>query len=597
MTDALLLILIALQLWNNVRLEAIARRLPIIFLLVGASASHAQPKEGKIELRRLWTPAEAQAAAWADLQNIPANQRIFIRYLWNQVPSNEAVQSLSATLNRISRSALIFRPVPLADNRLVRIDLRSMVFDLKELQEVIDAWEFLRFDSAFSLLLTKDMLKVLLGVPKSQQPMARIKEQKGFRELPISDLDLNGVDVVRLNAGHLDQKTVVQLQLETLSAAPVVSREYFETRALNTIKDKGAYSTIFGGLYYEFAGVKTIKQVGKTKGTDEDLLFESLGIGDIDTGLTAQKIFDKRRSEQRVAMFRSDVTGKPRQIDFIPALNRRIGDGPNGVSITHDVRDEDIDASQHAIMTLRKAAFRDFAREVIWIRANGMNGYALYNAAGELQEAVPDNVAVDRTIPAPHTVRLQAASSCIRCHEGERSSGFRAVRNDVMTLLERGLDVFGDVSDPNRLIFETINELGSQFKGKPDKFIQQARFGYQSAMTEAVGTWKGGLPTDVVTNAAKEFERSYAAFNYDRVTPAMALRELGFDAVPAETAQAFLKRLLRPDPNIAVFGIIPEDPRLFALLNDIPVYRRDWFLIRPFAQVRANAELAKMRKP
>lgn len=543
------------------------------------------PKIPEPKLTALLTPKAVQLMAWEDLQSLPPEQRLLTRYIYDPKGGVDWVKSQSANLNRISRSSLIFRPVPMADNRLLRVDLSAMVFDLKELTEVLDTWELLRFDPTMNLLLTKSGIRIVLSIPENQRPHARVREGKVFADYPLHLL--KDVDVVRINAQHLNPNITNSLQLETFSAAPVISSGYFETRALSTIQDKGAFKVIWGGLYYQFNGIKK----NLKKGTDEDLFFESLGVGDIAAGITAQKIYDRLRSEQRLAMFRSDVTGKPRQIDFLPTLNRRIGDGVSAVSVTHDIKDEDIDQSQHAIYTLRKAAFKDNAREVVFIKANGFNGYVLFNNKGELQDEVPFDVAGDSTVPNPHTKRLQCAISCIRCHEVPHS-GWIPARNDVMTLLEKGLDVFGDVSDLNRPVFETIRELSAQYKGRPDRFFAQARNSFQVSMLEATGAWIGS-PTAIVGVAGKHLQTSFNEYNYERVTPVKALRELGFESVPATGATKFLQGLLKPSLQDAVFGIIPEDPVIFALTHDLPIYRKDFAMIHAFAQFRAQRELQK----
>jgi len=582
--ELLLLILIALQFWGNLQNRKILRKLPLLFVPFLPAAASAQPKEvvgpqPKVELKRLWTPADAQAAALADLMTLPVEQRLLTRYIWIQTPDPEAVKSVSATLNRISRSSIIFRPVPLADNRLVRFSLAQLSFDIdKDLAEIVSTWEALRFDPKFNLLLTPDTLKVVLGLPVTQQPVATVRNGNTFEPMALGNLSAQ--DVVRVVAGHLDAKTAFSLQLATLSAAPIVTKEYLEFRALSSIKDKGPFATIFGGLYYEFRGIGKAAKKGQT---DLDALLDSVGA----TG--------KRVAEQRVGMFRSGITGKPRAVDFLPATNLRVGDGQAFILVTDDVKDESIDATQHAMQTLRKQSFKPDGHEVIFSANNGLQAYALFNGDGGLVDEVPPDIAADTTIPAQFPKRLQSASSCIRCHEAEGSDGLKNVSNDVQTLLERGLDVFGDVSDLNRPIFRTVQELGSQYKGRPDKFIKQARFQFQSAMLDATGPWEKTKPTDIVKVTAARLEKDTSAYWYGQVDAPTALRELGFVAVPKTEAGPFLRRLLRPDADARAFGIQPEDVRLGALLMDLPISRVEWSLVFAYAQSRANKQLLLMK--
>ena len=525
----------------------------------------------------LLSPTQAISLVKVDLATLTPAQRLTTRYLYDTRGGIEWVKNETANLNRISRNTDTIRPIPLANNRLLRVDLTQLCFDLTQLQEYIDTWEELRFDPTMNLILTSDVFNVILGLPVDKQPLVIGRLGPGkYGKWKFNECDQN-VDVIRITILPLD--TVIT----TLSCAFLVEGHYFDSRALSSIKDKGAFAQIWGGLSYEFNGIKRSKD--QKVQTDEDLFFQALGIGNKQQ--KAQEIFDNLHSEQRIALFRSGVTDKSRQIDFLPILNRRIGDGVSGVSVTHDVRDQDIQTMHHALMSLRKKIFRDFAREVIFIKANGFNGYCLFNAQGVLQDEVPFDVANDSSIPHPHTQRLQSSISCIRCHESAGHSGWIPAQNDVMTLLENGADVFGDVSEQNKAIFETLNDLKSQYRGKPDKFFTAARNGFQEAMVSSTGLWKGN-PINAVTEAGKYLESSYNNYNFARVTPSIALQELGFEAVPDKEAIKFLKVLLKPDQNSRVFGIVPEDVRIFALTHDIPIYRKDFAMIFQFAQYRVE---------
>lgn len=555
-------------------------------LLVASCLGQAGPARSfvgpprPVELSRLCTPVEAQTLALADVLTLPAIVRPQIRYVWLQEPSAERIKSLSATLNRVGRNAIIFRPEPLGENRLLRVDLTKLTFDVEQdLKEIAEVWEKLRFDPRFNLLLTPETLKVVLALPEAKRPLALVRDGKDFK--PVRLEELAEADVVRLVAGHLDSQASAQLQAETGSAAAIVSAEYFEFRALASIKGKGAYTTIWGGLYYEFKGIKkAAKGSGKT---DLDTLLERLGA----TG--------KRVAEQRVGMFRSGVTMKPRAIDFLPATNLRIGDGQGAVVVTHDIRDDSIEPSQHAMQTLSKAALKPDGHEVINIGANGFLEYSLFNGKSELVDEVPQEIASDTTVPGQHTKRLQAASSCIACHEAEGSDGWKTVKNDVQTLIEKGFDVFGDVSDPSRRIDRTVQELAAQYKGRPEKFIRGARYSLQAAILEATGAWEKTKPTDVVKVTAKRLEADRNAYWYDDVTPAKALSEFGFQAVPKAQSITFLKRLLPPDLESRAFGIVPEDVRIAWLLADQPASRQDFALVYAFGQFRAQRELLRMK--
>lgn len=554
--------------------------------LLAATAS-AQPKRELIqapksapELRRLLTPAEAYQLAAIDLTtSVPEADRVFTRYLWLREHDDEKVKCLAADLNRVSRGRVVFRPVPLAGNRLVRFDLRKLSFDFeKDISEIIEVWEKLRFDPSFNELLTPDALKVVLSLPEERRPFAVVRDGSGFATMPLHKLE--SAAVVRIPPRHLDLKTVLAVQTATLSAAPVVTAEYFQWRALTQVQGKDKlYQTVWGGLYYQFKGIKKSTQKGKS---DLDVLLERLGA----TGEVT--------AEQRTAKGDSGVTKKPRAERYLPARNRRLGDGPSAVVITEDVRFDSIDASQDPIMTLRRQVFRPDGGEIIWIEPNGFNAYALVNGQGELVDEVPQEIATDTTVPGAHPKVLQPAISCIRCHEAEGSDGWKPSVNEVQLLLANGFDVFGDVSDPDQPTYKTLQELGAEYKGNPDKFLKSARFAYQAAVLEATGPWGKLPPTAVVRAAAKRLEADMNAYWYGNVSPAVALAELGFEVRDKAMAKAILSHLLPPSRESLTFGFYPEDSRIARLKSDLPMSRVTWSFIYPYAQARAQREVIRI---
>src|ERR1017187_8125901 len=269
----------------------------------------------------------ALAIAVKDIQSLPVYDRPFIRYIYMPSGKQEDLQLTSLTLNYISRASTIVRPLPI-DKTMVRVDLRHYAPREKDFEEFSQTWYNFTFDPMFSLLLTKDTLK-----------FSQIILQSG--DLAEGKI-IGSQDVAKVLSPHIDAKLFATLVLETGSAAPVVNHRYFITRALSTIQDKGVFKTIYGGLYYDFIGIKT----GAKKGTDEDVLFEQLGVGDIESGVTAAKIFDKLRSDSRLAVFRSGITGRPRRVDFLRTLAGRIEDNASLISVTHDIKQQDIDRSE-----------------------------------------------------------------------------------------------------------------------------------------------------------------------------------------------------------------------------------------------------------
>lgn len=545
------------------------------------------------------TLAEAHTIALADLQTIPVEEHIFIRWVWIQEPSKNSIKALSSGLNYVSRATVPVRPLPLGDGRLVRVDLRKFAPRIGDLNEWIKTWELLANDPTFSLLITKDVLENILK-QAGPHPFVRVAQADGgFADVELAKFDASKVDVVRLEGPHLNIANVVALQDATQSLAPVVEYHYFLLRALTAIQDKGVFREIWGGIYYELAGVKQVqakkeddaKKV-EAKETDEDLLFRSLGIGDVNKGITAAKIFADLRSDQRVAVFRSGITGKPRRVDLFPTLSSR--HGSSIVTVTHDIRDQDVDVGQHAILNLLQV--KDFAREVIFTRANGFNGYALFNADGVLQREVPPDVAVDRTIPAPHSPRLQPAISCISCHEGEGSDGYKALTNDVKALLGQKLDIFDDLSERKGDVPDTLDRLAGLYAGSPDKVLRRARDDFSENQLRVTGPWEKSAKndqTDVIKLTANEIVGAVYRYRYDLVDAQQALRELGH-VVEKEAAVKTLNELLPPDKGSIQFGIAVEDPRLGALKAGLGINRNDWALVYSYAASRVQREVMPM---
>lgn len=547
-----------------------------------------EPKK-EAPITRLPDGRHAYALAWADLQSFTPTDAFYLRYLFIPDFTPEKLKATTLGINYVSRASVPLRLNPLTSGFLVRVDLRKFAPAEADVKTWIDLWEEFRFDPAFNLLITRDLFESILSLPEQHQPAARIRRGQKFEEVPFKTLNLTTVDVVRLVSPSLDPQTVALVQEATASAAPIVEYRYFLTRLLSTVQDQGVFKTIYGGLYYEFAG---IPQSNQNKVTDEDLLFRQIGIGSEQE--TAAQFLDRLKGDQRTAAFRSDVTGKPRWTDFFATSVRRPGDGVSVASITHDLRDQDIDVGQHPVMNLLQ--FRDAAREMIYTRSNGMPGYALFNGQGKLQRFVPPDVAADRTISAPHTPILQSAISCISCHEASGDDGWKPLTNDVKTLL-KVTDVFDDRNRGKQSVAETLDRVGGLYLGDPAKFLRRARDDYAETVLRVTGPWRDAAKsaqTTVVKSAAKELVGIVHSYKYNQINAQAALAELGF-VVPKDKALLFWKAILPPDTRSLFHGVIPEDARIAALSAGLAINRAEWDLVRQFAASRVAHTLDLFR--
>ena len=273
-----------------------------------------------------------------------------------------------------------------------------------------------------NLLLTRDTLKFAAGlgidmpkgktkkvsrIEKIKVPMAPYVAKDGktydFRwgeKTVVADVPIDE-DVVRVIPPHL-LATLPRLVTETGSQAPIVSFDYFITRALDTLEEEELFKTLYSGLYIKFANIPQNSKVG----TDEDNLFEQLGVGNVKGKITAAKVFDTLRSDAKVAIFESDITKRPRQVAIIPTLAGHVTKGKSFISITGDPFRKNIDIGRHAVLNLLQ--LKVDGKEVIFIKTNGFHGFAAINGAGKVVNQVPDTITSDHEIPPGYAMVLRA---------------------------------------------------------------------------------------------------------------------------------------------------------------------------------------------
>lgn len=578
----------------------------------------------KLELAEPPPPQEppplgaAQAVAWVeqDAAKMDPADRRYMRYIW--CPDGK-FKAANVGLNVISRGNFPVRAVPLANGHLLRVDSRMYVRFFAEanspyssdLEEWLKAWEQLRYDPTFNLLVTKDNVRFAKGELASL-PGATRKVKKKVTEKVKKKVDVQpylapdgkwhstktievdeekevdvaeDVDflVLRLDPDYLP--ALAQLQKQLATAAPIVLDRYFLARAMQTVKvdpvsqEQTAWSVIWGGLYYDFRGIKRSQDKNVT---DEDLFLQQFGLGN------AAKLFDRLQTDQRAAIFKSDVTGRPRRVDFFNTPSGKAWDVMGVGSVTHDLRQEDTDVGTHPIMNLLK--FKDQAREDIFVGPNGMHVYAIFNGAGKLLDEAAINIVSDRTIPSPHPPRLQCALSCIACHETEGSDGWKAVGNDVKKLLgdrvdiasgqrRPDLDIFFDATNKNTLA--AINRIAGLYQGDFSRGIRRSRDDYAETILRISGP-QGDDQTQIVRTAMSDLTSRTRSYIYDDVTARQALWELGVEPGPEPLKK--LRKLLPPEP--AKVGFAPEDPRVSALKAGIPIPRTDWAYVQSYCASR-----------
>ena len=505
------------------------------------------------------TPADAVALAVADLGKMTQDIRPFQRYIWIPEPSKAKIGAISYTLNlACSRASTIIKPAILGNGQLIRCDLRSLAPRDGQLNEMIKLWESFQFEPYFHITKSSNSILPVNAVtvePVLGDPVGSIRfnidDQQWMKTLDNTFLVWDGNDWIITQApiqfsksqvstygAHCGLEQSVILQSLTQSNAAIVRYDYFLTKALSTTN---------GGMYYDFVGIKS-NPSGKSA---QSAFLESLGAN--------EKLVESLRSDQRAAMFRSNVTGKPRRIDAFYGVGVRPSSGTGLITITYDLSDENVDPRSDPIRNLLD--FKDNAREVIAERSNGLHVFALFDNNGGLQDVAPDNIVKDHTVPAPHTARLQPAISCIRCHAA--SEGFQPFENDVQKMLSGLLDVFGDL-DSKSSVPDTLDRLAGLYAGDLSKPLRRARDDYNSAIFRATD----GMGATSVGNMVADI---YGNYNYNLIDAYTACLELGYD-VPEKQAHQYLNQLV-PPLNRDSIGISPEDPIIGALKAGLKVNR------------------------
>ena len=411
---------------------------------------------------------DAWTLALADARTLPPEVRCHVRYVWSDSGDMVDAKEVAIVWNRVSRSTNLYRPVILGKDKLIvsRIDLCKTAPLERDLIQHLELWENFRNDPQFSRLLTKDTIKFNNVFPETTRwetetvPAYVHSDGKTYtskwvrKKYTPTAADLENVDLIRFPSIGIDPEVYRELCELTGSEAPVVSHPYFVLRTMRSIKDDGLFRELFGGLYYDFGGYKR-----NVKGkTDLDGIFESIGIQNV------KRLFDDLRSDEKIAIFRSKVTGKPRAVSIFHSPSGRNGSGT--VRISEDLRDKDIDIGSHPLMNLLKRKFA--GQELIFEKPNGMHAFAALNGEGKLVDEVPFDIALDTTIEAPHSRRLDTMS-CAGCHAP--ADGVQPLTNDARKLLKYLID--GDAHAPD--IIDNNDRTKGLYSGDPSKLLSRVR--------------------------------------------------------------------------------------------------------------------------
>lgn len=436
-------------------------------------------------LGQVASPTPNNALGWAIAHQVEqsADTRALWRYLWippYAVPEHSTYKwderhvgaALSYAINEAaSQTGVIVQPEVIANGWMIACYLPNYASSTKpsagnpsktELQSLVDVWDSLATDDPY------------FHITRENQKAEGV------------------IDRVAVIAPHITQEHAKVLGEMNASPALVYRADWFIEQLLS----------LHYRQFMQFPPTKA--EVFKTIGADE-------------------KLSQRLDGDQRVAIFTSHVTGKPRRVDRIQGAAGRFGTG--AIWTTFDLFDETVQVDRHPLYNL--LGFVADGGESIFERQNGLHGYLLFNQQGQLVDEAPPNLVADHTIPGPPdgpgTRRLAGAISCIRCHGP--AEGLQPAPNDVQALLQNGTDILDDLSS-NKSQSDVVLRLAGLYAGDFDRRIVLGRDDYTLAVRRA--TRMPGIPAgmDVVETAAIT-SAIFGNYTYNRVDAGQAIREFG----------------------------------------------------------------------
>ncbi len=341
-------------------------------------------------------PAEV-AAALVDVQKLPPEARLFVRYFdLSGVRDKERQDFLRAFVfwvNSLSRNAELYAPVGVAPN-LMRIDLRDPGWS-------VEVWEKLAGNEPYFHVPVKEVeVKEIEKFVEIDHPGGDMKGPDGrvypnrergrykvyFYEKVVTKA--TGKTAV-VSAPWLDPALTASLILATGSQVPIVRADWFLVQTARQL-DRNEEKT--GAGYYDFLQIKSRNDILKLTGLDEEV---------------------SKRIQREIAAIVQDSGVAINSRGII-----RKGAQAGGVWFTLDVAGTKGDKNPLRVLN---GDFKHEAEEVYFTLPNRLFGLAAVNAAdGTLQDFVPEKFASDSQ-STNRDARVHPGLSCVRCHvEGLR---------------------------------------------------------------------------------------------------------------------------------------------------------------------------------
>lgn len=336
------------------------------------------------------SPAEAVAAAHADMVKLTPEARSYTRYLTlYAVPpqlKNDFYGVLNFQVNSLSRESEFVPP------RRINADLVAVNY--RDYNWPPEVWERLaKADPYFHQKAKLEEDAVVRTVWPGGKQGGKFFEAGVYKERHKKG------DVIDVAAGWLPTKEITELREGTYSEAPILRADWF-------INQTAVQADRVAG-YYDFLAL------GKKEAD-----FENLIGADKETSRRVKK-------EIAAALARSGVTLKNRGIVRFQAIT-------GAYWLTQDYKKSVDRQNVLRLLDLDREPPQGDASERYGTLPNGLFAFWLQNDKGERQDTAPDFIASDRQATGNDT-RVHAGKSCITCH----AEGIRPI-DDYVRKIYRG---------------------------------------------------------------------------------------------------------------------------------------------------------------
>jgi hypothetical protein len=512
------------------------------------------------------TPREAVSLALADVESLNEHDQRLVRYVWvpDWIEAASAFGQVALVANStFSRTSNVIQPTPIAEGKLLRLELVKFASSAEQVTEIINLYELLRAaDNYFNVEVLLTPNQAIVVTPPVAATRGQATAAKPAPPQP---------KTVFAAAAYLFPEGARLFEL-THSAVPIMRLDEWVAFA---------FSSVNGGQYYQLTGIektleKTIEKfAGKEAAEKVIKASDALRRAAAEASRTKEPVaqivsrLDPDLAKTKAYIQASAVTGRQRIVMLVYGTATAPASGPQLVAVTFDIGEDNVDPNNDPLRG--PTAYEKYdGGEAIFALPNGMLAYLVFNAKDETIASVPDNVAHDFAARSVRgnvaTTRVFAGVSCANCHDRKASNwGWQDLSNDLYGGLSQLID---DRQQPDTIRANQI--AASQFGANNadlKNVLSLARLSYQ--FRAQLGT-KHNTTRETVAGLAD----SYWGYWYDAVTPQVAALELGQMLAPP-AAQLFLLRAIEPQAEKAGF-LLREDAVLARLKDGKSVAPTQW---------------------